>query len=388
MIHRASGLACGPACDLGVPSEAIVAFYKANWGRPIALAIASFYGWQFLQAPANEGRDLNCVAVRGDSELVGVMGLNRRPFWLGGRLVHDGVELTTWVVSETARGLGVGRGIMTSLQATYAQMIGFGISHAAMPIYTSSKFRHLWHIPRYFRILDLEKVRPHAKIDPVGERLVTAWARSDAVAFEAEQVDAPVLGQCDAAMRQRFNYYTRDSASLGWRYRDHPVYQYQCYLVHGKDGGTGAAVICRLDETAEIRFMHVVDCFGDDADMPAAVAFVEEQAQAHGAAFIDLYCGATAIARHFLAAGWFSTNDDYFFQLSHLFYPPEFRPTQTTSAVLWSREGVSELADFGRLYLAKGDLDLDRPTLAYYEAHGIPAGADLTVQPAVDGGRR
>jgi GNAT superfamily N-acetyltransferase len=378
LIHRANGLACGPAHDLGVPSEAVIAFYKANWARPIALAVPSFYRWQFLEAPANEGRDLNCVALRGDSELVGVMGLNRRPFWLGGRLVRDGVELTTWVVAEAARGLGVGRGIMTSLQQTYAQMVGLGISHAAMPIYTGSGFRHLWHIPRYFRILDLEKVRPHAKIDAVGERLVSAWTGSAAVKYGAERVVAPVLARCDAVMQQRLNCYTRDAASLGWRYRDHPVYQYQCYLVNGAPGGTGAAVICRADETAGIRFMHVVDCFGDDADMAAAVTFVEERARAQGAAFVDIYCSATAIARHFLAAGWFSTNDDYFFQLSHLFYPPEFRPVQTTSAVLWSREGMSDLLDFGRLYLTKGDLDLDRPTLAYYEAHGIPVESGVT----------
>lgn len=379
MIVEENGIRFGPAATLGVASEAVAAFYAANWPRPIALALPSFYRWQFVDPPENGGQDLNCVAVRGESEILGVMGLNRRSFWLDGARVEGGAELTTWVVAKAARGLGVGRGIMASLQASHALMVGFGISEAAMPIYTQAGFRHLRYIPRYFRIFDMDAVRAHVRTEPFGERLATRWPSGPRPAFDAEPAGPEALGACEPAMRSRTNLYTRDGASLAWRYGRHPVYSYECHVVRAREGGgSGVAIVLRREEAplaGGLRFLHVVDCFGDDRDMPAAVAFAEEAARAHGAAFVDVYCAATALARHFLAAGWFSTNDDYFFQLSHLFYPPEFRTPQTTSAVFWAREGawMSGLLDLGRIHFAKGDLDLDRPTLAYYDAHGIAA---------------
>jgi hypothetical protein len=66
--------------------------------------------------------------------------------------------------------------------------------------------------------------------------------------------------------------------------------------------------------------------------------------------------------------------DDRDVQVTNLFHPPELRDPATTSLVLWSRDGLPDLLDLGRLYLTKGDLDLDRPTLAYYERHGLAGG--------------
>src|SRR5687768_3998286 len=96
----------GPTYQLGINSEAVRNFYKKNWNRRIALSLKSFYNWQFVQPPENDSQDWNCVAVRR-ATILGVMGVNRRTFYLE-RKPLKGAELTTWVVSETARGLGVG----------------------------------------------------------------------------------------------------------------------------------------------------------------------------------------------------------------------------------------------------------------------------------------
>jgi hypothetical protein len=168
----------------------------------------------------------------------------------------------------------------------------------------------------------------------------------------------------------------RDAASLAWRYEQHPIYVYESHVVRSADApGSGVAVVLRHDAIEGLAFTHVMDLFGDPADMPAAVAFAEAAARERGSAFIDFYCTATMTASAVLAAGWFSTNDDYFFQLSHLYYPPEFRPVQTTSAVMWTNHDRHALFDLGRLYLTKEDLDLDRPTLAYYAAEAARAAA-------------
>jgi GNAT superfamily N-acetyltransferase len=183
VIYRSDALACGPAHALGVASEDVVAFYNANWNRPIALGRQDFYDWQFKAAPESSGLDHACVAIK-DGTILGVMGLNPRSFRLQGRTGYA-AELTTWVVSEAARGQGVGRGIMTSLQGTFPLLFGLGISDEAMQIYTMAGFRHLRYIPRYFRVLDLEPVRDHAKVAPLGERLVKAWRPAAEVAHTA-----------------------------------------------------------------------------------------------------------------------------------------------------------------------------------------------------------
>ena len=69
--------------------------------------------------------------------------------------------------------------------------------------------------------------------------------------------------------------------------------------------------------------------------------------------------------------GWSSAVDDPLIDLPSLFYPVEFRRPPTSSVVFWAKENKSTLYDFANLTFMKGDLDLDRPTLAYYEAHGL-----------------
>ena len=127
----------------------------------------------------------------------------------------------------------------------------------------------------------------------------------------------------------------------------------------------------RRDVVDGMDFLHVLDILGDPRHVPLALAFIDEFAHRSGCAFVDFYCTSTEIAGHLLARGWFSTNDDTYFQLSHLYYPPEFRDTQTTSMVYWTKHEMAALADLGRLYMTKQDLDLDRPTLAYYKANGV-----------------
>jgi GNAT superfamily N-acetyltransferase len=372
LIHNGD-IVTGPAHLLGVSVSQLAAFYEEHWPRPMALQVENFYRWQFVMPPENEGQDCCVVAMRG-SQVLGIMGLNRRTFLLDGNSVKA-AELTTWVVSEQARGHGIGRSIMQSLQATYDLLIGFGISRDAMPIYTTHGFRHLAQIPRYFRIYDIEKVRAASEIDRLGERLQQQWSTQDEVEFNVQKVDAKDLAAAGAHASQYANLYLRDAASLAWRYTDHPVFEYEAYLVHPNDAGQadspGMAVILRRDEVDGICMLHIVDMFGDPACAGAAIAFVDCHAKAHGSAFADITMGHSAMAGELLSRGWFSTNDDYFFQLPHLFYPFELRTPATTSLVMWSREERAKAFDFGRLYMSKGDLDLDRPTLDYYRAHGI-----------------
>ena len=102
-------------------------------------------------------------------------------------------------------------------------------------------------------------------------------------------------------------------------------------------------------------------------DLPAAVAFVAEEARKRGAAFVDVTVTSGPMGALFRAQGWSSAIDDPLIELPSLFYPVEMRHPPTTSVALWSRDTRDLAFDFSRLHLTRGDLDLDRPTIAWYE---------------------
>ena len=104
---------------------------------------------------------------------------------------------------------------------------------------------------------------------------------------------------------------------------------------------------------------------------PAALAFLEALCRERGAALADFYCSADPIGHGFWSHGWFSAVDDFYLQVPNWFYPIDMRTPPTTSLILWARDDVGSLLDRSRVFITKGDCDMDRPTLRYLEEHGI-----------------
>jgi GNAT superfamily N-acetyltransferase len=358
-----STITVGNADDLGIAPEAVCRFYGDNWKRRIALEVPSFYRWQFMEPPRNAGHDRCCVVV-DNGEILGVMGLNERPFLLDG-VEREGAELTTWVVTEAARGRGVGKAIMAYLQDRYEVLLGMGITSAALPLYRASGFGYMRQIPRFVRVFDAEAIAPYAEMDRLAETLIEKFRDPGRSEYKAQAKPAHELASIAAGMESGFNHFLRDGDHLRWRYEDHPVFSYQAYEVRG--GGSGAGVVFRTDEVEGMKIVHVMDCFGDDADMPAALTFIDDYCREKGAHVVDFYCTSSRVNRHFRYGGWFSVQDDACFRFIHLFHPPELRDPPTTSLVYWAREDMRSLMNTDRLYVTKQDMDLDRPTAATYE---------------------
>ncbi len=358
-----STITVGNAGDLGIAAEDLCRFYGDNWKRRIALEIPSFYSWQFMEAPCNGGHDRCCVVVDG-GKILGVMGLNERPFLLDG-VMREGAELTTWVVKKEAQGRGLGKRIIAYLQDRYEVLLGMGITSAALPLYRASGFSYMRQIPRFVRVFDAEAIAPYAQMDRLAKSLIRKYRDSGRAKCKVQAKPARDLAAIATAMESRFNHFLRDADYLRWRYEDHPVFSYQAYEVRG--GGSGAGVVFRSDEVEGMRIVHVMDCFGDDADMPAALTFIDDYCREADAHVVDFYCTSGHVNRHFRARGWFSIQDDECFRFIHLFHPPELREPPTTSLVYWARGDMSSLMDSSRLYVTKQDLDLDRPTAATYE---------------------
>ncbi|MDP6175966.1 MAG: GNAT family N-acetyltransferase, partial [Rhodospirillales bacterium] len=286
-----STITVGNADDLGIAPEAVCRFYGDNWKRRIALEVPSFYRWQFMEAPRNGGHDRCCVVVEG-GDILGVMGLNERPFLLDG-IEREGAELTTWVVKKEAQGRGLGKRIIAYLQDRYEVLLGMGITSAALPLYRASGFFYMRQIPRFVRVFDAEAIAPYARMDRLAKSLIRKYRDPGRAEYKAQAKPARELASIATGMESRFNLFLRDGDHLRWRYEDHPVFSHEAFEIQG--GGNGAAVIFRTDEVDGMKIAHVMDCFGDDADIPAVLTFINDYCREKGAHVVDFYCTSSRV---------------------------------------------------------------------------------------------
>lgn len=359
----------GEAGNLGVTPESVAKFLKAEWTRPIAISSPRFYDWQFRQAPDNAGKDRCIVAVDGDSQVVGFMGLNDRKFYLGGDSLQ-GAELTTWVVSQKARGTGCAQAMLEQLKAAYDVLVGMGISAMALPVYTRLGFRYLRYIPRYVRVFNLDSVKLISQIDHLGERLVRKYASLPTLTYRSREIELSTAAEFVGPLHSNFCCFGRDSENLKWRYSDHPVYRYQAFLV--RSSGKDAVLVLRIEQKEHLTVIHVIDVFGDAAVFPSVVHFIDTFGKDNNADFADFSCTSSRIGHVFWHYGWFSMVDDYYIQVPSLFFPIELRSPPTTSLILWSKYNMCSLLDQSQLYITKGDCDLDRPTMEYLQERNGP----------------
>ena len=356
------------AAVAGVSNADICAFYATQWARPIALSRPDFLDWQMNAAPGATGRNHSVVALEGN-RIIAVMGVTPAPFR---HLRQDcaGAELTTWVVAPEARGKGVGKAILKHLQQRYTVLVGAGITGVALPLYLAAGFTHLAHLPRFFFVTDFDKAQTFASIsDPA--RAVTARRQAQATAqpWQAQPVAAAALAPAAAGL-SRFGHFRRDAARLGWRHDQHAAFRYEAFAVQDPgQTGIGAGVVLRQDVVLQTPILQVVDLFGSPSHLPATLAFIEDEARRRGAAFVDISLTAGPLIAQLRARGWSSAVDDPLIELPSLFYPVELRRPPTTSLILWGRDAPQRLYDFNRLHITRADMDLDRPTLAWYDQH-------------------
>lgn len=292
------------------------------------------------------------------------MGLNKRDFFLNGRS-HTGAELTTWVVSREAAGMGLGTQILSFIQSSFDVLIGMGISDAALPIYMRSGFRLIKSIPRFIKVLNFEKIRDFAIYTDLAIKLVDQWNVKRQDHFVSRQVSSLEYDEIFQRQKQTLNMFSRDDSHRMWRYKNHPVFQYKQFLVGEAESSLNETAFVAIREELSIgdfKVLHVLDLFGDDQALLSGVKFVEKYADEQGFDIVDFYCTASNVFRWVLANGWFSINDDACFQFPHLFRPIEMRNPPTTSLVYWARDNLQEMANVSNLYITKQDADLDRPT--------------------------
>jgi hypothetical protein len=356
----------GYASHLSVDSEHIRNFYDTNWKRKIALTEKKFYDWQFIKTP-NSGNMDHCVIAYDDekSEILGVMGLNKRDFFINNKLVN-GAELTTWIVSNKTTGLGLGAKILSFIQDKFEVLIGMGISEMALPIYMRSGFRYVLNIPRFIKVINFEQLKLYSKYTSLAGKLIKQWNIKKTTDFFAKEVTYDEYNNIFDSVKEKINLFSRDNAHRVWRYDNHPFFHYKQFIITRPSKGNSEKSFIAFREEKnllEFKILHIMDLFGDESCLPSAINFIENYAIKNGFDAIDFYCTASSVYRFMLGEGWFSTNDDSCFQFPHLFHPIEMRNPPTTSLIYWSKNYFTDMADLSKLYISKQDADLDRPTL-------------------------
>jgi len=349
------------AHEIQLATNQAEAFFESHWPRKICLADPVFSEWQFSAPPIAGGNNHSMVAFDTHTrDIVGIMGLNPRPFYFRGDKVQ-GAELTSWVVAPSQRGTGVGARIIAEIQNRYQVLIGMGISSMALPIYRRSGFRYIRAIPRFIRVINEDTTSTFGSISSLGKKLQN---RITPLRYKYSERDISFEDGLFERMHKTFSLFDRGPEHLAWRYTNHPSFTYNTRII-ACDGGEALVVYRIEDAVSGLRVMHIMDCIGDSNAMSAALSYIEDLAISENVDFIDSYSTSACLNRFYLAHEWSSIIDDDAVQVPHLFHPVELRNPPTTSLIYWAKERMLDMADLGHLYVSKQDADLDRPVPLY-----------------------
>jgi GNAT superfamily N-acetyltransferase len=248
---------------------------------------------------------LAILGAEEDGELVGMLGLIEFEACFGDRRGR-GAWMTNWLVMPERRGEGIGSALAERACSEY-ELVG---------------------------ALDANEATRDALAGSFVERPILRWAlpyNLVAMPGEPEWLDesAPPAGAFAGACR--------DEEFIGWRYRNHPRFEYTVL--------DGFAAV--LDGFAAFRLagdvLRVVDFLGDEG----LAERVADEGRRVGAVYAEFLCHAPAYGAPLEAVGFRRARS-----LPSRFEPLDLRP----------RPDISCFRGFdGDLYVTAADSDLDRP---------------------------
>jgi len=355
----------GTPYTLNIDSKKVSSFFKKEWNRPISLGDFNFYKWQFIDVPNQDNIDNCCIAINENLDVIAVMGVNNREFIENNNTINAG-ELTTWIVKEEYRNKGIGPKMITFLTNKYEILIGMGISNDALPVYIRSGFKYLKAVPRYVKIMDWDKITKYAEYDSNAKKIDRYYNKKrKEKSFRTIDFSEKSFENINTLFSQTNNLFSRNYQYIKWRYLNHPMFKYDINIIQSDSNpGYGVFVATRTEVSDDnLKILRIVDLFGDNKDIEAAISYLLEFAKLNNIPIVDFFGTNSNINSFLIKDGWFSTMDNDFFYFPHLFQPTELRKPSTTSLIYWSKYDETSLYDIGKLYLTKQDADFDRPIL-------------------------
>ena len=346
-------------------SDKICEFYKKNWDKDIILGNKIFYKWNFIENPFNLKKDYNCLALDESNNIIGIMGLSLRDFFLEEKKMK-GAELTTWVLDKNYRGKGIGKKMLIFLKKKFDILVGSGITDEAKSVYLLNDFTYLKHIPRFFKIYNIKNMEKYIRLNGKGIKqynvsLIKEKFINDSYKFD--EVSKKSLLTLDDFQKKDFNFFSKSKKWLIWRYFNHPFFNYIIYCI--ENNNKKAIFVMRFDVISKMKIGYLVDVFGDIEAIGILPHILNKIAKRNKINVIEFYSTYGLFNSIFVSNNWISTIDDDHIKFMNRLYPPKWVEPATTSLILWCKHKNTSFYNFSKLYINKSDLDLDRPSAGF-----------------------
>ena len=258
------------------------------FGERAALEAEQLWQWQWYQDPRLEAPGYRAVVAEWEGSILGNLALIPAGLHVDGRPVAASwcvSALVNWGLARRAlraarregrdTGLG-GRGIAEAMfDAAAADGVTFGkhISSTMRAVLGRIGFESLPHSGSLHRRVSLHpRLRrsigafPAALIAPLTDLAMSRLPRGG---LGVETMDGPFDERFDQLWNRlcrRFHAVTlRDKACLQWRYRQHPVFDYEVLTLADNRGLRGYLIYCVFERDSLLRG-KIVDLFADPAD--------------------------------------------------------------------------------------------------------------------------
>ena len=350
-------------------SYQICEFYKNNWDKDMILGNKKFYKWNFLENPFNHKKDYNCLALDESNNIVGIMGLTLRDFFLEKKKMK-GAELTTWVLDRNYRGKGIGKRMLIFLKKKFDILIGSGITEEAKNVYLLNDFTYLKYIPRFFKIYNIKNMKNFIKSRGIGIKNVdVSFSNKNQTNdfLEFDEISKNDLFILDDSHKKKLNFFSKNKKWLVWRYYKHPFFKYVIYCI--KNNNKKAIFVMRFDKISKMRIGYLVDIFGSIEAINGLPKVLDQIAKKKKINVIEFYSTYGLINSIFISNNWVSTIDDDHIKFMNRLYPPKWVEPATTSLILWCKNKNTSFYNFSKLYINKSDLDLDRPSSGFLKSN-------------------
>lgn len=355
------------------PSEidAAMEFFRLYWGANHILGNdREFMIWQMSpdRSPIFAGCGLAALSYWDGPRLVGLIGVQSMPFNYNGQSA-DSAWLCNLQAAPEYLAIGIGTKLMTGVHKLPIAGIGAaGINLKVIPMYRAMRYHCLDRLPRYIRIVDVDR----AAALLAGDDLAPLLSRPPATGRSATSLTVEEAAVCpddwdafwDDYARQGYFGTHRDSAFIGWRYLGHPRLDYRLTLARDTQGRIAGASIHRLEtiQDRDDRLVRVVEIIATAADAwDALLANAERIGLAAGATFVDHYT-SRPLAAAFRDRGWYEEDDVPAIVTPGLFQPLLRQTRKVNLAVRLLHDTPWKAGQWREnLHVVKSDGDQDRP---------------------------
>lgn len=329
----------------------VMDFIDRHWQAGHALAVSrELMNWQH---GATDGSFDYLIAVRGSTEILGVLGYIASRRFDPASVDRNVVWLALWKVLEDAGVAGLGLRMLNQLVKLepHVTIAVNGINAAHPPMYKGLRFQ-TGELKRFyvtspaeaaFKLLQLQQGAIQGLLNTLPVPLLGHSRFTEMTAKDLDALDASQIAVNAANPKSPVYFATR--------FLRHPFYHYRVFLIEGPDHGP-ALLATRIAQHESARALRIVDFAGDPASIASMGGAISALLKEEGAEFADFWQLGLP-DEHFARAGFKLLDPDGPVVLPAYFEPFNARNGRMLYALRTSAPGPA--------VICRADGDQDRP---------------------------